>query len=328
MPQRQPEILFRNGTVFDGRRFLPSGTCVRVRALASPASAQARARTPGPSGRRDPPSPSTWRAACCSPGSSTRTCTRLRAGLSGCAATCRTPTGWPTTSRCPRVRAGEHPDRRGSPAAAGPWTRSPAASRPGMTSTRRAGPAGVPAEPRRPRRLGEQPGPATGRDRHATPRTRLTGGSSASRTASPPARLQEGAMGLVERVVPRPDGRGAGAPASSTGPAVPARARASPAGRTPSSATARSTRLLRRLPGGRRRGLLTARVVGALWWDRERGPSSSTAWSSRRAGRAAAGGSARPASRSCRTACRELHRRDARAVPGRARTGDRPATAG
>src|SRR4029077_12877369 len=31
MPQRHPEVLFRNGTVFDGGRFLPAGTCVRVR---------------------------------------------------------------------------------------------------------------------------------------------------------------------------------------------------------------------------------------------------------------------------------------------------------
>jgi predicted amidohydrolase YtcJ len=28
----QPELLFHNGTIFDGRRFLPAGTGVRVRA--------------------------------------------------------------------------------------------------------------------------------------------------------------------------------------------------------------------------------------------------------------------------------------------------------
>ena len=30
MPAGGVELLFRNGTVFDGRRFLPRGTCVRV----------------------------------------------------------------------------------------------------------------------------------------------------------------------------------------------------------------------------------------------------------------------------------------------------------
>lgn len=45
------EIIFQNGTIFDGRAFLPPGTCVRVRGGTITAVGQGREVAPGAGGR-------------------------------------------------------------------------------------------------------------------------------------------------------------------------------------------------------------------------------------------------------------------------------------
>jgi hypothetical protein len=76
------DLLFRNGTVFDGHRFLPAGTVVRVRGAGSPELARLN-----PSRRWGPPSRSTWTAGRCFPASSTRTLTRSSPVTSSATAT-------------------------------------------------------------------------------------------------------------------------------------------------------------------------------------------------------------------------------------------------
>ena len=129
---------------------------------------------------------------------------------------------------------------------------------------------------------------ARGRHRRRPPPTPPTAGSSATPDGTPTGTLHEGAMELVAPALPAAtaerDCRGllAGAAATCT-------RSASPPGRTPSSAPYAGMR--RRLPDLPRprdaAGTLTARVVGALWWDRTRG-----ARADRRAARARGDGSA------------------------------------
>ena len=76
---------------------------------------------------------------------------------------------------------------RGSSAVAGRWPPSRAARRPRPTSTRSCRPAGLPAQPRPPRRLGQHPGAGDRRHHAATARSRRTAATSATPTASRPA---------------------------------------------------------------------------------------------------------------------------------------------
>ena len=99
------------------------------------------------------------------------------------------------------------------------------------------GPPGVPVQPRPPRRLGELAGARAGRHRRRAPRTPPTAGSSGTPPARPAGALHEGAMNLVQRVVPAPglDEQVAGIVA---GQRTCTRS-ASPPGRRRSSATTR-----------------------------------------------------------------------------------------
>ena len=97
--------------------------------------------------------------------------------------------------------------------------------------------------------------------------TRPTAASRATRTAPPTGTLHEGATALVERLVPAGHARTTSSRALDE-PALPPRARhhqlAGRLGRRRTSArrpTARSPSAAE----------LTARVVGALWWERDRG---------------------------------------------------------
>ena len=133
-----------------------------------------------------------------------------------------------------------------------------------------AGPARVSAQPGRPRRVGQQPGAAAGGHRRADtdpPDGRIERDAD----GEPAGMLQEGAAALVSRLLPAVTDEDwyAGAARRAGLPAVAGR---SPAGRTRSSAarTARPTRLTPTC-GRQQPGTLLANVVGALWWDRDRG---------------------------------------------------------
>ena len=172
-------------------------------------SSSAAARPDGADRAGPAPGWSTSRAACSRPASSTPTCTRSRAGWSGCAATCPRrddPRGLPRRDRGVRRRR-----TRTTPWILGGGWAMPAF--PGGTPTAAdldrggAGPAGVPAQPRPPRRLGQQPGAGDRRDRRATPPTRPTAGSSATPTAARRGTLHEGATRAGRRAtLPRTTG--------------------------------------------------------------------------------------------------------------------------
>ena len=144
---------------------------------------------------------------------------------------------------------------------------------PRPTHPRRAGarPAGLPAQPRPPRRLGQHPRPGDRRHRRATPPTRPTAGSSATPDGTPTGTLQEGAMQLVAAHVPGRRRPRTCSPAC-CGPRSSCTRSASPPGRTPWSApTAGIGDVAGTYRAALDRDLLTARVVGALWWERDQG---------------------------------------------------------
>ena len=87
-----------------------------------------------------------------------------------------------------REYAAAHPDRRVDPRRRLGDARVPGrhAAR-GRPRRRRAGPPGLPAQPRPPRRVGQQPGDRDRRHRPRTRRTRPTAGSSGTPTATRPA---------------------------------------------------------------------------------------------------------------------------------------------
>ena len=211
----------------------------------------------------------------------------------------RTPTPTPTALD-PRRRLGDGGLPGGTPTAAD-------------LDARRARPAGVPAQPRPPRRLGQHPGAGARRDRPPRRPTRPTAGSSATPTAARPAPCTRARCTLVARLLP-PDDTGEDYYAGAARRARPTCTRsASPAGRTRSSAPTPAWTTRPDVPRrGRRDGDLTADVVGALWWDRDAG---------RRAGRrrwssGAGGYAARPVPRHQRQdhagrRRRELHGRAA-----------------
>ena len=76
----------------------------------------------------------------------------------------------------------------------------------GRPRHRRAGPAGVPAQPRPPRRLGQQPRAGDRRHRRAHARTRPTAGSSATPTAARPAPCTRARPRWSSRFLPRTTG--------------------------------------------------------------------------------------------------------------------------
>ena len=132
-------------------------------------------------------------------------------------------------------------------------------------------PAGVPAQPRRARRLGQQQGARAGRASTGRPRIPPTAASSGTPAASPPACC---------RRAPRTWSPGCCRTATDED------WDAGPAGRPGPPAVAGHHRLAGRHRGQRPRrgadptdaylraaqaGTLLANVVGALWWDRDRG---------------------------------------------------------
>ena len=186
----------------------------------------------------------------------------------------------------------------------GPSRPSPGASPPPPPSTRWCRTARV-LEPRRPRRLGQQRGPAPGRYRPPHPDP-PDGGISAIATgaaAAPSRRARPTSPSDWYHRSPPPDREGdAGAQRYllSLGITSWQDAWLGPPGDA----------AYRLLAG---RGELKARVVGCLWWDRHRGldqVDELIAWGSRR-------GRAVPAHREddARRRVRELHRPHARALP-------------
>jgi len=100
------ELLFRNGTIFDGSRFLPAGTN-------RPGSAQGKispGRTAGVGLAGHPPSTLTA-GPLPGPGSQTPTCTPVFAGdPAGAGVTCRRPAPHPSMPALVAAYAGDHPD--------------------------------------------------------------------------------------------------------------------------------------------------------------------------------------------------------------------------
>ena len=191
--------LFTGGSVFDGHRHLPG---------ARPAGRGRQGRRgarPGGLGRALDASSttrwSTWPAGWCRPGSPTRTCTRSRAGWSGCAAT------------CPRARTREEY------LADGPRVRRPRTRR-RVDPRRRLGDGGVPrwhadARPT------STPSCPTGRCSCPTATTTAPGSTRgpSSSPASPPS-TPDPPDGRIERL---PDGSPPGHPARGRdGPRRPA----------------------------------------------------------------------------------------------------------
>ena len=153
----------------------------------------------------------------------------------------------------------------------------------GRPRRRRARPAGVPAQPRPPRRLGEHPGAGARRHHPRVTRPAARALRARRRTGTRPARCTRARCTSSSRHAAGHVGRGL-LPRSARRPGLPALARASPAGRTRSSATTRGwTTRVRRTSRAAQRGDLTAHVVGALWWDRDRGDEQVASLVERRA---------------------------------------------
>ena len=197
----------------------------------------------------------------------------------------------PRTPSCP-----------GSSAAAGRWRRSPVARRPKSCSTRSC-PTG-----RSSCRTATDTAAGSTRaalaaaghhPRHAPIPT--TAVSSGTPTASRPAACTRARWPWS---VPGPAAdRRRLRPRARCGAGLPVLARASPAGRTPSSARSTAVRTTSQAyVRGARDGRLKARVVGALWWDRGRGSGADPEHVARATKEGEAAGSEPRASRSCRTA--------------------------
>ena len=278
-----------------------SATC----SCATAASWRSVARCAGPA-----PRSSTAAGRCSCRASPTRTSTRCRAGSNGCAA---------TSAAC-RHRADYL-------AHVGVVRRRPA--RPRLGAGRRLGDGGLPrrhadrgrarrgraptARPSCPTATTTARGSTAARSRSpaspATPPTRPTAASSATPTGEPTGTLHEGAMGLVPRLAPDGHGRRATTPGCSRASATCSRW-GSPAGRTRSSGVRRHAGHRADLPARPRAGRPHAAVVGALWWDRERGLEQVAELVEKRR-RTPTGGSPRPRQDHAGRRRRELHRRAA-----------------
>ena len=292
---RIASLVFRNGHVFDGRTHLPGhGLAVadgRVVAVV-PGRRPRRVRRPRRRGGRPRRRaraarlPGRPRA----PGAGRRRAAALRPDRAGHAG------GVP---RAVRAYAEAHPDRA--------WVLGGGWAMPAFGPHRTAGrrprrgrrrPAGVPAQPRPPRRLGEHRGAAARRHRPRDTPDPADGRIERDADGAPTGTLHEGAMALVQRHVPGDHRRGARRRRCSSRRRTCTRS-ASPPGRTRSSGPTPATATRpRRTCGPSSAGTLTARVRGALWWERDARP---------RAGRAAA------------RAAGDVHRRPAR-TPGRSRS--------
>ena len=300
------------GTVFDGQGFLPPGTSVRVRAgkitEVGPAAAAGRRRGHRP-GRRHAAARLHRRAR--PPG--------LRRG--------------PAAALRP---VGGH-DRRGLPGA--DRGLRPGAPGRGVDHRRRLVDGRLPRRDARPgsrwtRSCRDRPVFLPNRDGHGAwvnSRALELAGITAATPDPPDGRierdaageptgmLQEGAAQLVVPAAPRRD-RGRLVRRPCWPPRTTCSRSASPAGRTRSSAATRGEAdpmdaYLRAASAG----TLLANVVGALWWDRDRGLDQLA-----RAAGAAAERPGRPVPRHQREddagrRRREPHRRHARALPGRPR---------
>ena len=177
--------VFRGGSVFDGHRHLPGHGVVRRR---RPGACGACRRTGSTTPSAPAPPRSTSRAGCCCPASSTPTCTRSRAASSGSAATSPRRTPARTTSRIVGEYAAAHPELPWI--LGGGWAMAAFPGRyadRGRPRRRGPGPAGVPAQPRPPRRLGEQPGDGDRRHRPRQPRPRARPLRARRRRATRPA---------------------------------------------------------------------------------------------------------------------------------------------
>ena len=156
------DLLFCHGSVFDGRRFLPPGTCVRVSGGRITAVGPAGAGRAGVRGRpagRDPrsrvhrrPRPPAVRR------DQLRRCDLREA---------TTAAGY---VELVAAYARDHPDEEWI--TGGGWSLDAfpgGLPRPPGAGRRRERPPGVPAQPRRARQLGQQPGARAGRDRPLDP---------------------------------------------------------------------------------------------------------------------------------------------------------------
>ena len=146
------------------------------------------------------------------------------------------------------------------------------------------------------------PRAGAGRDRRRRRPTPPTAGSSARPTATPRGRCTRAPCSLVEPAAAGTCDRTSSWPACCS-PRTTCSRWGSPAGRTLPSARCSGRRTsCRPTCAAARSGQLRARVVGALWWDRERGAEQIPELVERRGRGRATAGSGRPRSRSCRTA--------------------------
>ena len=252
-------------------------------AAASPASgADAARRRPGAS-RGGP-----GRAARCCRASSTRTCTRCSRATSCGRCDLRrraTRRGYLRDHR--RLRAAIIPTRRGSPAAAGRWTRSPAACPTARRWTRSSPTARSSCRTA----TATAPGSTAGRSRWpgstATPRTRPDGRIERDADGEPDRHAAGGRRRAWSRGC-CPGDRGRLGPGAADRPGLPAARSASPAGRTRSSAAAHGdadpTRPPTCAPRGRARCAPTSSArcggTGTAAWSSS--PSCSTSAGRRR----------------------------------------------
>ena len=126
----KPELLFHNGTVFDGRRFLPAGTGVRVRA--------GRITGVGPAGSLGPlgsAEPVDLAGGTLLPGFIDAHAHPVFAGHQLRRCDLGDASTEPATWRSSLATPASIRTRNGSPVAAGNCPPSPAASRPGSRST-------------------------------------------------------------------------------------------------------------------------------------------------------------------------------------------------
>ena len=265
--------------------------------------------------RRDGTRWSTWPAGWCRPGFTDAHVHPIQGGLERTAvrpdrrrARARTTSRWSARTPPASRRPVDHRRRLGD----GGVPRRHADARPTSTPSCPDRPV-VPAQPRPPRRLGQLAGPSSWPASPPRRPTRRDGRIERDPDGSPQGTLHEGAMELVARLAaaPRPAEYAAG---PARGPALPVLARRHRRGRTRSSArTPAWPTPGRRTSTPSRAATCVADVVGALWWDRERGLGADP-----RPGRAPARRSRRGRFRAderqdhAGRRLRELHRGDAR----------------
>ena len=201
------------------------------------------------------------------PGSVTPTSIRSVRASAGCAATSTASQGLDAYLEVIAAYAAAHPGRAVDPRRrlvdGGLPGRPPAPRRP---RPRRPGPAGLPRERRRPHGLGQRPGARAGRHHRRQPRPGRR--ADRARPGRQPDRRAPGGRGVARRAAPAADRASTTWSPRCASPRPSSIASASPTGRTPSSNPTRGEAAYTTLA---ERGELTARVVGALWWDRERG---------------------------------------------------------